>query len=83
MSNIPRSQGNRTMEFRPLVEYNMRNIFLESYTICGGETSPRPFKSSYSVRIQEITDQKKLHIWTLFTQWTFGFAMKCCNEYLL
>ena len=23
----------------------------------------------YSVRIQENTDQKKLRIWTLFTQW--------------
>ena len=26
-------------------------------------------KSPYSVRIQENTDQKKLRIWTLFTQW--------------
>ena len=26
-------------------------------------------KSPYSVQIQEKTDQKKLHIWTLFTQW--------------
>ena len=26
-------------------------------------------KSSNSVRIQEYTDQKKLRIWTLFTQW--------------
>ena len=25
----------------------------------------------YSVRIQENTDQKKLRIWTLFTQWSF------------
>ena len=25
-------------------------------------------KSPYSVRLQENTDQKKLHIWTLFTQ---------------
>ena len=26
-------------------------------------------KSPYSVRMQENTDQKKLRIWTLFTQW--------------
>ena len=26
-------------------------------------------KTPYSVRIQENTDQKKLRIWTLFTQW--------------
>ena len=26
-----------------LIEYNMRNVFLEkSYTRCGGETIPRP-----------------------------------------
>ena len=29
-------------------------------------------KSPYSVRMQENTDQKKLHIWTLFTQWWGG-----------
>ena len=23
----------------------------------------------YSVRMRENTDQKKLHVWTLFTQW--------------
>ena len=29
------------MKFSQLIEYNMKNIFLEkSYTKCGGETSP-------------------------------------------
>ena len=32
------------MKFAQLIEYNMRNIFLEkSYHKCGGETSPRLF----------------------------------------
>ena len=32
------------MKFRQLIEYNMRNIFLEKpYTKCVGETIPRPF----------------------------------------
>ena len=32
------------MKFGQLIEYNMRNIFLEkSYKKCGGETIPRPF----------------------------------------
>ena len=32
------------MKFGQLVEYNMRNIFLNtSYKKCGGETIPRPF----------------------------------------
>ena len=41
--NISRSKDNQTLKFGQLIEYNMRNIFLkESYTKCGGETSPRP-----------------------------------------
>ena len=44
MPNILRSKGNQAMKFGQLIEYNMRNIFLEkSYTKCGGETSPRTF----------------------------------------
>ena len=32
------------MKFGQLLEYNMKNIFVEkSYTKCGGETIPRPF----------------------------------------
>ena len=40
-TNISRSKGNQTMEFGQLIEYYMRNIFLEkSYTKCGGEIKP-------------------------------------------
>ena len=36
LPNISRSKGNQTMKFGQLIEYNMRNIFLEkSYTKCG------------------------------------------------
>ena len=32
------------MKFGQLIEYNMRNIFVEkSYTKCGAESIPRPF----------------------------------------
>ena len=39
------------MKFGQLIEYNMRNIFVEkSYTKCGGKTIPRPLpKLSLSV----------------------------------
>ena len=42
------------MKFDPLIDYDLRNIFIEkSYTKCGEETSPRPFseklKSSISL----------------------------------
>ena len=41
---ISRSKGNQIMKFGHLIEYNMRNTFVEkSYTKYGGETIPRPF----------------------------------------
>ena len=41
LANISISKGNQTMNFGQLIGCNMRNIFLEKYTKCGGETSPR------------------------------------------
>ena len=47
LPNISRSKGNQTMKFGHLIDYDMRNIFLEkSHTKCGGETSPRPFSEN-------------------------------------
>ena len=41
---ISRSKGNHTMKFSQLIEYNIRNIYLEKlYIKCGGETTPRSF----------------------------------------
>ena len=46
------------MEFGQLIEYNMRNIFLEkSYTKCGGEIIPRNFseKTKLSIFLDELS----------------------------
>ena len=44
LPNISRSKGNQTIKLGQLIEYNMRNNFLEkSYAKSGGETIPRPF----------------------------------------
>ena len=52
MPNISRSKGNQTMKFGQLIEYNMRNIFLEkSYSKCDGETSLRPFSEKLKLSI--------------------------------
>ena len=52
LPTILRSKGNQTMKFGQLIDYNMRNIFLEkSYTKCGGETSPRPFSEKLKLSI--------------------------------
>ena len=43
LPNISRSKGNQTMAFGQIIEYDMRNIFLEeSYAKCDGEFIPRP-----------------------------------------
>ena len=52
LPNISRSKGNQTMKFGQLVEYNMRNIFLQnSYTEKGGKTSRKPFSEKSSLNI--------------------------------
>ena len=56
LPNIPKSNSNQTMTFGQLIEYNMRNIFLEkSCAVCGGETIPRPFseKSKLSISLDQ------------------------------
>ena len=56
LPNISRSKDNQTMKFSQLMEYNMRNIFIEkSYTKCGGETIPRLFskKSNWSISLNQ------------------------------
>ena len=45
MPNISWSKNNQAMKFGQLVEYNMKNIFVEkSYTKYAGETILRPLK---------------------------------------
>ena len=54
--NISRSKDNQTMKFGQLIEYNMRNIFVEkSYSKYGGETIPKPFskKSKLSIFLEQ------------------------------
>ena len=56
LPNISVSKGNQTRTFGQLIEYNMRNIFLEkSYTKCGGEARPRSFykKSKLSISLDQ------------------------------
>ena len=58
LPNNSRSKGNQKMKFSQLIEYNMRNIFLEnSYTKCGGQTIPKPFskKSKLSISLDQFS----------------------------
>ena len=56
LPSISRSKGNQAMKFGQLIEYNMRNIFVEkSFTKCAGETIPRPLskKSKLSISLDQ------------------------------
>ena len=54
LTSIPINKDNQTMKIGQLLEYNLRNLFLEkSYTKCGGETIPRPF--SKKIKIKHIS----------------------------
>ena len=45
LPNISRSKDNQVIKFGQLIEYNMKNIFVEkSYTKYAGETILRPLK---------------------------------------
>ena len=45
--NISRSKDNQTTKFGQLIEYNMRNIFVEkSYTNVAQKLFPDPFQRS-------------------------------------
>ena len=51
------------MKFGQLVEYNMRNTFLEkSRTECGRETIPRPFSKKSELSISQYQYSKGLYI---------------------
>ena len=65
-------------------EYGEKNVQIRSYfwsvfSLFRTEYGEILRISPYSVRMRENTDQKKLHIWTLFTQW-WGFIKKCMFE---
>ena len=50
------------MEFGQLMEYNMRNIFLQqSCSKCGGETIPRPFSKKLKLSISLDPEFKVLY----------------------
>ena len=52
LPNVSRRKGNQTMKFGQLIEYSMRNIFLEiSYENCGGESIPRDFSKKSKLNI--------------------------------
>ena len=52
LSNISRSKENQTMKFGQLIEYHMRNIFLEkSCTKFDGKTSCRLFSGKLKLSI--------------------------------
>ena len=57
LPNISKSKGNQAIKFGQLIEYAIRNIFLEkSFIKCGGETILRPFskKSKLTISLNQL-----------------------------
>ena len=56
LPNISRSKGNKAIKFGQLIEYNMKNIFLEKLsTTYGGQNSPRLFPGK--LKLSKSLDQ--------------------------
>ena len=54
LPNTSISKDNQTIKICQLIEYSIRNIFLEkSYTKCSEETIPRPCSRKPSLRIPQ------------------------------
>ena len=63
IANISRSKVSQRLKFGQLIEYNMRNIFLETlYRKSGEETIPRPFSKKTKVNISLDQSFKVLYI---------------------
>ena len=63
LTKISRSKCNQAMKFGQLIEYNLRNIFLEEwYTKYGGETIRRPFLNNSKLSISLDQYYKVLYI---------------------
>ena len=59
LSKISRNKGSQTIKVGQLIEYDMRNIFLEkSYTKYGREASSKPFykKSKLSISLDQQSE---------------------------
>ena len=76
-----------TMKFRQLIEYNLRNIFLEKFTKQAGETSHRLFSEISKLSITLVNSLKVLYSLVLFYVQVEGYRNilkpKCENPLLL
>ena len=64
--NISSKKGNQTTKFSQLIEYNMKNIFLEiSYTKWGGETINRPLSEWSKLSISLAHNFNSLKFYTI------------------
>ena len=60
-SSISISKDNQTVKFHQLMEYNMRDIFLEKSCItCGEKVSPRPFYEKIKIEHISVSTQSEI-----------------------
>ena len=61
LPNTLKSKGKESIKFDHLIEYNIKNIFLEkSYGKCSGEAIPKPFYKKWKLSISPVQQSEML-----------------------
>ena len=82
LPNISTSNGNQTVKFGKLIEYNMRNIsFEKSYRKYGEETIPRPFSKKWKLSMS--LNQYSKVLYNLFLLYVKLRAIQAADHLLL
>ena len=72
-----KSKCNEAIKIGQLIEYNIRNIFLEkSYTKCDGEAIPSPFSKTSKLSIS--LDQQSIVLYSLYLLYV---KLRSINKY--
>ena len=75
--NISKSKCNKAIKIGQLIEYNMRNIFLEkSYRKCDEEAIPSPFSKTSKLSIS--LDQQSIVLYSLYLLYV---KLRAINKY--
>ena len=64
-TSISRTKDKQTVKFGPLIEYDLRNFFLEKlHSKCDEETTPRPF--SKDLKLSVSLYEQSIKFYTIF-----------------
>ena len=75
-TNISRTKDKQTMKFGPLVEYDLRNVFLgKLHSKCDEETTPGPFSKDLKLSVSLYEQSIKFYTF-------FFYCMSKISKYI-